>query len=266
MMYFFYMNHNYPLHITDATGSEVILRKKPLRIISLVPSLTELIFDLGAGATLVGRTRYCIHPGDKVNAVPVIGGTKKPRIDRIRSLNPDLIIAAKEENRREDVELLRTICPVYTCDIQNLDQAIEMIRDMGRLCDAKGQASVIIQQIEERLERLKTSPPFSGSAVYLIWENPLMAAGGDTFIHAMMERAGFSNLLAGEKRYPVIQMETLQRLAPRYLLLSSEPYPFGQKEKQAYAQSLPDAKILLVDGTLFSWYGSRIVKALLSFT
>ncbi|RMH64770.1 MAG: cobalamin-binding protein [Calditrichaeota bacterium] len=253
------------IDITDDLNNRITLDKPARRIVSLVPSLTELVCDLGLTRQLVGRTRYCIHPQKAVATVPVVGGTKKPRFSVIRQMQPDLILTAKEENTAESVARLRSLCPVYTCDVFHMDGAVRMIRDVGALCDAESAAIRMTDRIRNKIEMLKKNRPHRGSAVYLIWENPLMAAGQGTFIHEMMGYAGFINRI-NSPRYPSLTFDALKALQPDYLLLASEPYPFNATQQSFFQKKLPHTKVILVDGTLYSWYGSRIIQALDTFS
>jgi ABC-type Fe3+-hydroxamate transport system substrate-binding protein len=233
------------------------------RIISLVPSQTELLYDLGLDEEVIGITKFCIHPDKWFRSKIRIGGTKDLHLDKIRGLNPDLIIANKEENEKEQVEKLALEFPVYTSDIKDLEQAIDMIRTVGDLCDRTGNAEKIIETIRNNFSTLHL-PQELKKAAYIIWKEPLMTVGGDSFINNMMHYAGFENIFQNKSRYPIIQTEDLKGC--EWLLLSSEPYPFRQKHIDAFSKLLPGTKIVLVDGEMFSWYGSRLIHAPAYFT
>ncbi|MBC7872715.1 MAG: ABC transporter substrate-binding protein [Ferruginibacter sp.] len=257
---------------TDLTGHQ-----PPQRIISLVPSQTELLFDLGLDKEVVGITKFCIHPVAWFHTKTRVGGTKNVNPDVIRQLQPDLIIANKEENVKEQVEELQRHYPVWVSDVSSLDEAYEMIGQIGVLTKKEQPAYEIIDRIKENFAQLPTCLPdrqaheqiFIGSrpdsdrvpTVYLIWQNPYMTIGGDTFINAMLNTAGFENLYAGKTRYPEINIAELRAMNCDLLLLSSEPFPFEQKHADELQTQLPGTKIILVDGELFSWYGSRLLKA-----
>lgn len=246
-------------HFTDQIGSRIYLEKPPQRIVSLVPSQTELLFDLGLGDKIQGLTKFCVHPPEARKRAQVIGGTKKLHLDKIKALEPDLIIANKEENDREQVEQLAQTIPVWTSDIANLEQALEMISEVGRITGKHPEARVICQRISQSFADLGIlSKP--RRSLYLIWREPYMAVGGDTFIHDMMQKAGLANVLESEKRYPSLDLARMKALAPEWVLLSSEPYPFGEKHIEEIRKILPESQIKLVDGELFSWYGSRLLK------
>jgi ABC-type Fe3+-hydroxamate transport system substrate-binding protein len=239
---------------TDQLHRKVKIPKNPQRIISLVPSQTELLVDLGLKDRLLGVTKFCVHPKGLNKEKTIIGGTKNFHFDKIDSLKPDLIIGNKEENYQEGIEQLFGKYPVWLSDIFNLEDAFQMMLGIGEITETKDNAIDLVQMIRGDMGFISTR---KGTAVYLIWKDPLMAAGSSTFINDMLQRAGFENLV-DETRYPELTSDELREIAPDYLLLSSEPYPFKQKHIDEFAELLPDSKILLVDGEMFSWYGSRM--------
>jgi len=232
----------------------------PQRIISLVPSQTELLFHLGLADRIVGLTRFCIHPAEGVRPVVKVGGTKNPELDRIRSLAPDWILANKEENRREDVETLAAEFSLHLTDVNTLDEALAMIEAVGAICGVPDRAGVLAAQIRESFAALPV-PKTRPRVAYFIWRNPWMVAAGDTFIDAMLEVAGFTNAFADRNRYPVVTETELQEARPEVILLSSEPYPFREKHFAELADICPGVPVELVDGELFSWYGSRLLAS-----
>ncbi|MES2776022.1 MAG: helical backbone metal receptor [Bacteroidota bacterium] len=233
---------------------------RPGRIVSLVPSITELLYDLGLDEEVAGITKFCVHPESWFHSKPRVGGTKTVDIEKIRSLQPDLVLANKEENVQAQVEALATFCTVYVTDIATLDDALEMIRQVGVLINRETKAAAMVGRILHRFGGLQFSDTRL-SAAYLIWRNPYMAAGGDTYISDLMELCGFDNVFIDELRYPEITIERLQLENCKLLLLSSEPYPFKQQHIDELQQFLPETKIMLVDGEIFSWYGSRLLQA-----
>jgi ABC-type Fe3+-hydroxamate transport system substrate-binding protein len=244
----------------DQTGKTVLLSGIPQRIISLVPSQTELLADLGLDETVIGITKFCIHPASWFRSKTRIGGTKTLQTGRIRELQPDLIIANKEENIREQVEELAASFPVWISDINTLEDALSMIREVGRMTSTEATAATIITRIRHSFAALP-SPASPRKAAYLIWKDPYMTVGHDTFIHSMLNAAGFENVFADNTRYPVVDIPAIQRSGCSYLLLSSEPYPFKEKHIAELQSALPGVKIMLVDGEMFSWYGSRLLYA-----
>lgn len=248
----------------DQTGRKVLLPHFPPRhLISLVPSQTELLFDLGAGQRIAAITEYCIHPAKECTSKPRIGGPKSVDFAKIKAIRPDLIIANTEENDRKQIEQLAHHYPVWCSDIVNLGQALEMIRGVGALTGTAEKAEQIAAEITASL----TPPPHViASCAYLIWDNPLMVAGDDTFINEMLGYLGVRNLFADRKRYPAISEDDIHKANPDLLLLSSEPYPFNESSIPHCQQRFPKQRIITVDGEIFSWYGSRLLQAAPYFT
>ncbi|MFZ6023931.1 MAG: ABC transporter substrate-binding protein [Bacteroidota bacterium] len=248
---------------TDQTGNILSLTAVPKRIISLVPSQTELLADLGLTDEVVGITKFCIHPAEWFRNKTRIGGTKDVKKERIAALSPDLIIANKEENVKEQVEALQNIAPVWTSHINNLADAYEMIRQIGLITQKEKKAAAIIQETEQGFIQLQQyiKTTAGKTCIYLIWKDPYMSIGADTFIHDMLSRCKLLNLFVHKNRYPATTPEELQSLSPELILLSSEPYPFADKHIEALQNILPRAQIELVDGEMFSWYGSRLMQA-----
>lgn len=231
----------------------------PGRIVSLVPSLTELVIDLGLAGQLVGRTRFCIHPEEQVGEIPIVGGTKNPRLEKIIDLKPDLVIANKEENRKEDIRQLQAHCRVIVTEISTVKEALLAIYDLGMELNADPQAKALTKQIGKRLDTRPAEP--SIRTAYFIWRDPWMTVGGDTYIHDVMRHWGLTNVYGARKRYPEVDLNRLAERNPELILLSSEPYPFREKHIEEIQRYSPDSRILLVDGEWFSWYGSRMLHA-----
>ncbi|MBN9298124.1 MAG: ABC transporter substrate-binding protein [Filimonas sp.] len=244
---------------TDQLGRTIRVESTPISIVSLVPSQTELLYDLGLDANVSGITKFCVHPEEWFRRKRRVGGTKNVHIDVVKELNPDLILANKEENVKAQIEALENIAPVWVSDVNNLDDALQMIRSVGNITGENDNATEIIQRIKAGFENLIISHQFS--VAYLIWKGPYMTVGGDTFITDMLTRSGFRNVFADLRRYPEIDIEALQKAKPDFVFLSSEPYPFKEKHIEELQAQLPFSKVILVDGEMFSWYGSRMVKA-----
>ena len=245
---------------TDQLQNAIFLAEKPKRIISLVPSQTELLFDLGLENEVVGVTKFCIHPKEKVKAKTKIGGTKNFNFEVIDELQPDLIIGNKEENYQEGIEKLAEKYPVWMSDIFTLEDSLDMIRKVGELTGKADNATEIAAKTAEAFAALP-QPEKKIPAAYFIWKNPYMAAGSNTFIDDMLQRCGFENIFAQDERYPEISIEMLQKSRPEVILLSSEPFPFQERHFPEFQEILPDANVMIVDGEMFSWYGSRLLKA-----
>lgn len=230
-----------------------------MRIVSLVPSFTEMLLNFELEKQVVGRTRFCVRPEDKVKKVTIIGGTKNPDVDKIRKLEPDLIIANKEENRKEDIEELQRVSHVHITEIKTVDHALTSIREIGGLVNREKQAAELLDSIKRELENIPPVEPVR--AAYLIWRNPWMSAGGDTYINDVLRMWKLQNIYSSERRYPVLTMEKLKHDGPDYILLSSEPFPFKEKHMREVAGICPGSSVVLVDGQWFSWYGSRMTDA-----
>ena len=255
----------------DQTGHSIILNKIPEKIISLVPSQTELLYHLGLDEKVVGITKFCIHPPEWFNTKTKLGGTKQLKMDLIHKMEPDLIIANKEENTKEQVEQLAKHFPIWISDINSLQSAYEMIEVVGEITGEREKAAELITQIKTNLAEYQAGstnqvnqlPIETGKTktAYLIWKAPYMTVGGDTFINSMMQAAGFENIFCDLKRYPEVTIDQLKSTECELLFLSSEPFPFKQKHVEELRTFLPDTKIILVDGEMFSWYGSRLLFA-----
>jgi len=234
-----------------------------MRIVSLCPSLTELVFDLGRGDELVGRTKFCIHPADRVGAVEKVGGTKNPKIDRIVDLAPDIVLLNEEENRREDAEALRSAGVL--CHVSFPHTALEtaaMVRSIAAAIDARDQGERIARDIETRHERVKRAAAGRTPVrfVYLIWREPWMTVNADTFVSALLTDAGGQNVFATRaERYPVVTPEELGASETDVVLLSTEPFPFkpSHADELASRSGVARERMRIVDGELLSWHGSR---------
>ncbi|MDN5288940.1 MAG: cobalamin-binding protein [Mucilaginibacter sp.] len=243
----------------DQLNRVINLDKVPKRIVSVVPSQTELLFYLGLDAEVVGITKFCVHPEHRFKMVTKVGGTKQLNIAQIKTLQPDLIIANKEENERSQIEELMNICPVWISDIHNLDEALQMIRSVGAITDRETAAKTLCDDIASRFSKL-ILPALKLRVAYFIWRKPYMIAGNHTFIGSMLQKCGLMNVFQ-TNRYPEINAEELVKAKPDVILLSSEPYPFKQKHIDEFKGILPQARVVLVDGEMFSWYGSRLLYA-----
>lgn len=243
---------------TDQLNSEVQLNFPPQRIISLVPSQTELLADLHLEKEVAGITRFCVHPKGWRQSKIIVGGTKKFDFDTIQKLKPDLIIGNKEENYREGIERLKESYPVWMSDITSWTSALAMIYSVGEITNTAEIAAKLAGQINDAFSGIQKMPGYK--TLYLIWRKPWMGVGSGTFIHDMLAIAGLTNVLASHTRYPQLGTEELINLKPELILLSSEPYPFAQKHIDEIHDLIPSAKTVMVNGQLFSWYGSRLLK------
>ncbi len=228
-----------------------------MRIVSLVPSITEWLFEIGLTDEVVGVTKFCVHPKEAVKDVSRIGGTKTPNHTAIAALKPDLIIANKEENTREDVEQLSARYTVHLTDVVSIESAFSMMLDLGGLTGRMVEAKRAVQEITAEWDILRGAMNKQRVA-YAIWKDPLMLAGSETYIHHVLEWFGWENVVQAP-RYPELSIDELTALKPHQFFLSSEPYPFQAKHVSGYADALGSTcKVRCVDGECFSWYGSRM--------
>lgn len=243
----------------DQMNREVVLPQyPPQKIISLVPSITELLFDLGLGDRVSGVTKFCVHPKEECKKKIIVGGTKNIHFEKIKQIGPDLVIANKEENEKSHIEILEKLYPVWMSDVNDFTGANDMILKIGDITGSLQSAINISHTIHSNFSKIRATER-KYKVAYLIWQKPYMSVGGDTFIHSMLQQAGFDNVFENEKRYPEISLENIVAGKTDILLLASEPYPFNEKHKAEFEKHLPGIKIMLVDGEMFSWYGSRMM-------
>ncbi len=255
--------------LKDQIGIFHTFAKVPKRIISIVPSITELLCDLGLESSVVGITKFCVHPYQLKSTKTIVGGTKKLNYDKIRALHPDIIIANKEENTLEMVAELKTICTVWVTDIIKIEDNIKMITNFGQIFNCRTEAAKLEDKLNFALanfrEFMKGKPLLK--AAYFIWKDPYMVSGGHNFINEVLKLNHFTNIFENRGRYPAIEIEKLRQEGdPEILFLSSEPFPFKEEDAFEIGRCTHHAKIIFVDGEMFSWYGSRLLKALPYFT
>lgn len=253
------------MHYKDQIGISHFFERTPKRIISLVPSQTELLFDLGLEESIVGITKFCVHPFHFKSTKKIVGGTKKIHFEKIRLLQPDIIICNKEENTKEIVEELSTICPVWVTDIFTISDNLQMIADFGVIFNKRVEAQKWNDKINLALDDFKNfikEKPIM-KAAYFIWANPYMVAGNNTFINELLRLNNFENIYKHRtERYPEIDLEKIVVEGnPDIVLLSSEPFPFADEHALEIRRYSHHAKTIFVDGEMFSWYGSRLLKA-----
>ncbi len=242
------------LTFTDDLGNTVNLDKTPERIVSLVPSITKTVADLGGGDKIAGVTNFCKYPETVVAKAKKLGGPKRIKVDAVKELNPDIIFAVKEENNKDQITELGKYFPVFVFDINTVRDALKMIKTIASILDNPGQGEQVVKDISDAFNGYK--PCRNETGIYLIWKEPWMAAGKDTFISSMMKVAGFENIIEG--RYPVVSMNDLDRAD--VILLSTEPYHFTGEHKNELQKQFPDKKIFIVNGEIFSWYGTMMLK------
>ncbi|OUL62743.1 ABC transporter substrate-binding protein [Flavobacterium sp. AJR] len=250
--------------LTDQIGTSHSFETAPKRIISLVPSQTELLYDLGLEDKIIGITKFCVHPYHFKSTKKMVGGTKKVHYEKIRLLNPDIIICNKEENTKEIVEKLSEICPVWVTNILTIEDNFQMITDFGQLFNCRTEAQKWNDKLAFGLQDFKSfikDKPFK-KAAYFIWKNPFMVAGSDNYINELLKLNHFTNIYLDKGRYPEIEIKKMRLEGdPDVVLLSSEPYPFKEEDAFEIGRFTHHAKTVFVDGEMFSWYGTRLLKA-----
>ncbi|HFS67025.1 MAG TPA: cobalamin-binding protein [Flavobacteriia bacterium] len=248
--------------IKDQLQRKIILKNPLNRIISLVPSQTEMLVDLGLHKEIVGITKFCIHPKNLRKNKTLVGGTKQVNYQKISDLKPDFILCNKEENTLEMVTELQTIAPTYVSDIYTLNDFYDFTNDLRRIFAPNPNFLNFTNTLQEKVsnfrKQMQKLPTKNKKVAYLIWANPYMAVGSPNFIDEMIKINGFTNLFSDRKRYPVIQLKDLQQAD--YVFLSSEPFPFNEKQAKEI-KNYTNAKIIFVDGEMFTWYGTRLLKA-----
>jgi ABC-type Fe3+-hydroxamate transport system substrate-binding protein len=253
-----------PIQLTDSLGTKHSFETTPIRIVSLVPSQTELLYDIGLEDQIVGITKFCVHPVHFKTTKTIVGGTKNVKLETIAALKPDIIICNKEENTLEMVVQLRKICPVWVTHIQTVEDNLQTIHDLGQLFNKRTEAQKWIDKINFALydfSKFIQDKPFKKVA-YFIWANPYLVAGKDTFINEMLTLNRFQNIYLEKGRYPEIELEKIRKQGdPEVVFLSSEPFPFKDEHAFDIGRYTHHAKTVFVDGEMFSWYGSRLLKA-----
>lgn len=252
------------MKLKDQLQREIFFEEFPNRIISLVPSQTELLVDLGLEASILGITKFCVHPEYLRKKKQIVGGTKHINLDKIKALKPKIILCNKEENTLEMVTQLELIAPVHVSDISNVQDNLELIEQYGKIFKVEDRANRISSKIIMGLENFRA---FVSSlpklrVVYLIWRKPCMVVASGTFINSILELNELDNIYSDLERYPQIKLNELEERQPEVIMLSSEPYPFNTKHRDDICKRFPNATVVLVDGEYFSWYGSRLIKSL----
>ena len=243
----------------DQIGNRISIETVPHKIVSLVPSQTELLHYFGLEQSVIGITKFCIHPQIWFKNKTRIGGTKNLNIEKIKELNPDIIIGNKEENVKEQIEELQKYFPVWMSDISSLDDSYKMILSLGEIFDKKEISYSLVKSIKYNFLELTNTIANHNSVLYLIWNKPIITVGSNTFIDSILSTLNLKNIIT-DVRYPEITLDYLQKLNPDFIFLSSEPFPFSSKHIQVFQRLLPQSKVFLVDGEMFSWYGSKLLE------
>ncbi len=248
----------------DQLGRTIELTKTPMRIISIVPSITELLHDLGLEDKIVGITTFCVHPYHFSTTKTSVGGTKKVNLQKVKKLNPDFIICNKEENTPEMVKELSEIAPVYVSDVNTIQDSLDLIQQLGNILSCRTEAINLVTKINYKLDDFKLyihNKPMRKVA-YFIWANPWMVAGNNTFINEILKLNKFENIYQNRERYPTIKLEKIRFDGdPRIVLLPSEPFKFNDDHAFEIASYANRSMTVFADGEYFSWYGSRLLKA-----
>ncbi len=250
--------------LTDQINIQHTFESSPKRIISLVPSQTELLFELGLEDRIIGITKFCVHPFHFKSTKKIVGGTKKVHVEKIRLLQPDIIICNKEENTLEIVEQLKAICPVWVTDIRTIEDNFQMITDFGQLFNCRTEAQKWNDKLAFGLADFKAfiQEKTIQKVAYFIWKDPYMVAGSDNYINEILKLNHFKNIYENKGRYPEIEIKKIRLEGdPDLVFLSSEPFPFKEEDAFEIGRYTHHAKTIFVDGEMFSWYGSRLLKA-----
>lgn len=250
--------------IKDQLGREFSVSKNPKRIISLVPSQTELLCDLNLENELVGITKFCVHPYQLKSAKTIVGGTKKVDFDKIKALKPDFILCNKEENTFEMITALEKIAPTYISEVNTIEDALDLIKNLGEILDRKTISQYLIEKINVKLnyfkEFIKTKP--TRKVAYFIWAKPWMVAANHTFINEMLLLNKFENIYQNKERYPEVDISKIKAEGnPSVIILSSEPFPFKEEHALEISTFTNRSIIIFADGEMFSWFGSRLLKS-----
>ncbi len=252
------------IEFKDQIGNKHTFNSVPKRIVSIVPSQTELLYDLGLEDEIVGVTKFCVHPIHFKRTKKIVGGTKNIHFEKVKELQPDVIIANKEENTKEIVAELSQICPVIVTDIYTITDNLQMILDFGKLFNKRIEAQKWFDKINfayhDFQNFIKDKP--TQKVAYFIWKNPHMVAGKDTFINTLLALNHFENIYKEKGRYPEVELKKIRLEGdPDLVFLSSEPYPFKDQDAFEIGRFTHHAKTIFVDGEMFSWYGTRLLKA-----
>jgi ABC-type Fe3+-hydroxamate transport system substrate-binding protein len=243
---------------TDQLGRAIVLDESPRTIVSIVPSQTELLYHLGLEPA--GQTIFCIKPEHRFAEAQKVGGTKKLQLDKIHALKPDIIIGNKEENDQGQIEELEKHYPVWMSDIYSLRDAQNMIKSIGEIFQVTNRTDHLLEQIDLEFQKMRQVYRQPLRVLYLIWQEPFIAVGRNTFINSLLQEIKWDNVMQGpQTRYPEITHEEIIALAPDLILLSSEPFPFKEIHRENVQNIFPNSKVVLVDGEAFSWYGSRML-------
>jgi ABC-type Fe3+-hydroxamate transport system substrate-binding protein len=252
-----------PASLIDAAGAVHEPAGEDARIVCLVPSITELICDLGLAQQLVGRTGFCIHPWDVVRTIPKVGGTKDVKLDRVRELAPTHVVLNIDENTRETAASLAEFVPhIVVTHPQGPRDNLELYRLLGAVFGADAAAERLCAAFEQAYDELAGLDRARQDVLYLIWRDPWMTIARETYIAQTLALVNWHTFPEdGADRYPEVDIANLSGQVDR-VLLSSEPYHFHEHHRAEIASLVPGAEVTLIDGEMTSWYGSRAIQGL----
>ncbi len=239
--------------LADDLGREVLIPKQPRRIISLCPSVTYSLIKLGCRNQLAGRTKYCIHPKADVAGIPVIGPVQGFSMDAVHALNPDLILAVKEENAKDEVLKLSELYPVFVFDVKDVRQNAAHLLKLGLLCGREEEAAEIVRSFPR-----KAMPKKSLQSLYLIWKDPWMGVGTKSYTGSVLSFFGLPQYSHFTEAYPKLSGQDFR--GADLIMLSSEPFPFQEHHRKELQALYPDKKIILVEGEMFCWFGASFAN------
>ncbi|AMC11893.1 cobalamin-binding protein [Lutibacter profundi] len=251
--------------INDSLKREILIKTTPKRIVSLVPSQTELLYDLGLENEIVGITKFCVHPYHLKATKTIVGGTKKVDFNKIKALQPDFILCNKEENSYDFLPELEKIAPTYFSDVNSIQDSLNLIANLGNILNRRTESINLIEKINFKLTNFKSfiKDKPARKVAYFIWANPWMVAGNNTYINEILKLNKFENIYANRSRYPKVEINKIRHEGdPDVIILSSEPFPFKDEHAMEIATYTNRSVTVFADGELFSWFGSRL---LLSF-
>lgn len=249
--------------IIDQLGNIISVNYPPKLIVSTVPSITELLYDLGFDNEVVGVTNYCNFPKNWKKTKTIIGGTKRLNYDKIIALKPDLIIGSKEENIKPQVEKIAKEIPFFISNVESIESNNDFVLKLGKLLNTEKKAEQIVDKTTLLVENIRLNRGEHRKKVaYLIWRNPFMVAGDNTFINSVLNILGYENVFLDRKgRYPTVLINDIKEANVDEILLSSIPFPFNKLHQQELLMHLPNVKITFVDGEIFSYFGSHLSKS-----
>lgn len=249
----------------DDLGNELTFEKTPKRIISLVPSLTETLYDLNLEENILGITKSCTHPVHFKHTKTIIGDVKDVEIEKIKDLQPHIVFCNKGENSLETIKKLQEFTQVYVTVVKTIDDSIRLVEKLGLILNRRVDAKLINHKINLKLEDFTQfiKEYDVKKAGYFIGYNPWVAAGDNTFINALLALNKFENIYTNkEDMYPIIEAKKIRLEGdPDFVFFPSHPFAFNDKHIFEMGRFTHHASAVYVDGQMFSWFGSRLIKS-----